>query len=190
MLFLGFLYIISIYVTYLLAGLGLLYGMASIPQYLAEYISIGVGTLIVFAGLLEIKDFFWYGRWFSLSIPVAAAKKLDSIAQKATIPGVILMGVFVSAVELPCTGAPYLAIITLLSLYFDWTAFMLLLIYNVIFVLPLVVILLMVAAGKKLHELKKWKQDVRPYMRLFIGLLLISLGWLLMLIANGTINFG
>lgn len=190
LLFLGFLYVASVFITYLLAGLGLLYGLASIPQYLAEYISIAVGTLIVFAGLLEIKDYFWYGKWFSLAIPVTFAKKLDEYAQNATIPGVLFLGAFVSAVELPCTGAPYLAIITLLSLYFDWTAFLLLILYNFIFVLPLVVILIMVAMGKKLHELKKWKQDARPYMRLFIGLLLVSLGWLLMLIANGTINLG
>ncbi|MBI4441474.1 GAP family protein [Candidatus Woesearchaeota archaeon] len=187
---LGFLYILSVFVTYLLAGMGLLYGLASIPLYMAEYISIFVGTLIVFAGFLEIKDFFWYGRWFSLAIPVTFSKLLDTYAQRATIPGIIFLGAFVSAVELPCTGAPYLAIITLLSLYFDWTAFLLLVLYNVIFVLPLIILLFMIAAGKKLHELKRWKQEVRPYMRLFIGLLLIALGWLLMLIANGTINLG
>ncbi len=190
LLFLGLLYVGSVYVTYFLAGLGLMYGLASIPMYMAEYISITVGFFIIFAGLLEVKDFFWYGKWFSLSIPVGVAKKLNDYAQRATIPGIIAMGVFVSAVELPCTGAPYLAIITLLSLYFDWTAFWLLVIYNFIFVLPLLIIVLMVAAGKRLHEVKKWKQDVRPYMRLFIGLLLIGLGWLLMLIANGTINLG
>ncbi len=190
MLMLGFFYVATVYITYLLAGLGLLYGMASIPLYAAEYISIAVGTFIVFAGLIEIKDFFWYGKWFSLAIPSRFAKQIDVYAQKATVPGVILMGMFVSAVELPCTGAPYLAIITMLSLYFDWTAFLLLLLYNFIFVLPLIIIIIMVAAGKKLHELKKWKQDVRPYMRLFIGLLLVALGWMLMLIANGTINLG
>ena len=147
-------------------------------------------SLIIFAGLLEIKDYFWYGRWFSLSIPGRLAKKLDKLASKVTVPGMILLGVFVAGVELPCTGAPYLAIITLLSQYFDFNAFLLLLYYNVIFVSPLVVILGMVAAGKKLHEVKKWKQESRGVMRLLIGLMLVGMGWLLMLIANGTINFG
>ena len=51
-------------------------------------------------------------------------------------------------------------------------------------------ILVLVASGVKLQALKKWKQESRGYMRLFIGLLLIGLGWLLILIANGTVNFG
>lgn len=190
MLMLGSIYILAVLVVYLLAGLGLIYFLASLPLVITEIISIVVGLLIVFAGALEIKDYFWYGRWFSLSIPPIFAKKLHDYTSKATIPMVIFLGAFVSAVELPCTGAPYLAIITLLSQYFDFTAFILLVIYNIIFVSPLIVILLLVAAGVKLHKLKKWKQESRGAMRLMIGLLLIAMGWLLILIANGTINFG
>ena len=74
MLFLGGLYIFSIFVTYLLAGLGLLYFLGSIPLFVTEYISIFVGTIIILLGLVEIKDYFWYGRWFSLGIPVFFAK--------------------------------------------------------------------------------------------------------------------
>ena len=190
MLMLGSLYIFSVMTVYFVAGLGLIYFFAALPIIIAEYLSIIVGVLIIFAGLLEIKDYFWYGRWFSLTIPPVFAKKLHNYTSKATVPGVIFLGAFVSAVELPCTGAPYLAIITLLSQYFDFTAFLLLVLYNVLFTAPLWVILFMVAAGKKLHDVKKWKQDSRGTMRLFIGLLLIAMGWLLILIANGTINFG
>ena len=190
MLLLGSLYITSVLIVYLLAGVGLTYYFSTLPLALAEYISIAVGVLIIFAGLLEIKDFFWYGRWFSLTIPGAFAKKIHNYASKTTIFGVIFLGAFVSAVELPCTGAPYLAIITLLSQNFDTAAFMLLVLYNIVFVSPLIIILLLVASGVKLHEIKRWKQANRPFMRLLIGLMLVGLGWLLMLIANGTINLG
>jgi cytochrome c biogenesis protein CcdA len=190
MVWLGSLYISAVMITYLLAGLGLLYFLASIPLWVTELISITIGLLIVFAGLLEIKDFFWYGRWFSLAIPGPFVSKIQQLSKKTTISGVILLGVFVSAVELPCTGAPYLAIITLLSQYFDLTAFLLLVFYNFVFVTPLIIILLLVAGGVKLQRINKWKQQNKPYMRLLVGLLLIALGWLLMLIANGTINLG
>ena len=190
MLFLGGLYIFSVFIVYLLAGFGLLFFLSNLPLALTEYLSIGVGLLIIIAGLVEIKDYFWYGRGFSLAIPGYFAKKLHNYASRTTIPGIILLGAFVSAVELPCTGAPYLAIITLLSQYFDFNALLLLIFYNIIFVLPLVVILLLVAGGKRLHGIKKWKQTNRPFMRLLTGMLLIAMGWLLMLIANGTINFG
>jgi len=122
--------------------------------------------------------------------PPQFAKIIHKYADKATIPSVIFLGAFVSAVELPCTGAPYLAIISMLSQYFDATAFFMLVFYNIIFVLPLIIILIMVAAGVKIEFIKHWKQNNRGYMRLFIGLLLIALGWALMLIANGTINLG
>lgn len=190
MLFLGGLYIFSIFITYLLAGLGLLFFLGSIPLFVTEYISITVGSIIVLLGLIEIKDYFWYGRWFSLGIPAVFAKKIHNVAKNLTIPGVLLTGAFVAGVELPCTGAPYLAIITILSTNFNLEAFVMLVLYNIVFVLPLIVILLLVAGGTKLPAVKMWKQESRGIMRLAIGLLLVGLGWLLILIANGTINFG
>lgn len=190
MLTLGFVYCFSVFTVYLAAGLGLVYFLGRIPLVVTEYLSISVGLLVVFAGILEIKDYFWYGRGFSLAIPASMAKKIEGFASRTTIWGVALLGGFVSVVELPCTGAPYLAIITILAQYFDWKAFMLLVLYNIIFVSPLIVILLMVASGKKIQEIKGWKQDNRGFMRLAIGILLVGLSWLLILIANGTINLG
>jgi cytochrome c biogenesis protein CcdA len=188
--FLGSLYIGAIFFTYLLAGLGLIYFLASVPLFVAEYLAIIVGSFVILAGLLEIKDFYWYGRGFSLQIPPYFAEKIHKFSKNVTVPGVILLGAFIAGVELPCTGAPYLAIITLLSLNFDAYAFLLLIIYNVVFVLPLVVILCLVALGTKIEKISAWKQSNKGYMRFAIGFMLIGLGWLLMLIANGTINFG
>ncbi len=190
LLFLGGLYIFSIFVTYLLAGIGLIYFLASVPIYIAEYLSLIVGSFVILAGLLEIKDFFWYGKGFSLQIPSIFARKIHKYSKKITVPGIIFLGAFIAGVELPCTGAPYLAIITMLSLNFNITAFALLVLYNLIFVAPLIVILLMVAAGTKVSSIKRWKQANKGYMRFAIGFMLIGLGWLLILIANGTINFG
>ena len=190
MLLLGGLYVFSVLVVYFLAGLGLLYFLSTIPLWITEYLSISVGILIISAGILEIKDFFWYGKWFSLTIPGRFVEKIHLLSNRTTVPGVILLGAFVSAVELPCTGAPYLAIITMLSQYFDFTAFLLLILYNIIFVLPLVAILAAVMLGTKVQDLARWKQSSRAHMRLAIGIILIILGWLLILIANGTINLG
>src|SRR3989338_1051040 len=186
----GLAYILAVMAVYILAGLGLVYLFASIPLVVSEYLSIVVATIIVIAGMLEVKDYFWYGRGFSLAIPSVFAKRLHGFAAKQTLPAIIALGALVSAVELPCTGAPYLAIITFLSQYFDLTAFLLLILYNVIFVLPLFAILGLVLLGVKLHSIKRWKQSNKPLMRLLTGLLLVFLGWLLLLIAAGHINFG
>ncbi|MEK7572023.1 MAG: hypothetical protein AAB553_07155 [Patescibacteria group bacterium] len=190
LLLLGGLYIGSIFLTYLIAGLGLIYFLASVPLYVAEYLSLIVGSFVILAGLLEIKDFYWYGKGFSLQIPPYFAEKIHQYSKNVTIPGVIFLGAFIAGVELPCTGAPYLAIITLLSLNFDAYAFLLLVLYNIIFVLPLIIILVLVATGMKVSKIKNWKEGNKGYMRFAIGLMLVALGWLLILIANGTINFG
>jgi cytochrome c biogenesis protein CcdA len=190
MLVIGLIYIAAIYITYLAAGLGLIYFFNSIPLYIAEYIAIIVGTIIVGAGIVEIKDYFWYGQGFSLMISPERAKQVHKYVKNISIPGTIFLGIFVAAVELPCTGAPYLAIILVLSQNFNFTAFLLLLLYNVIFVLPLIIILFMVYFGRKVQYIKMWKHKNRAYMRLITGVVLILLGWLLILIANGVINIG
>jgi len=189
MLFYGFFYILAVFVTYVLAGFGILYFLSSVPLYISEYISIVVGSLIVIAGLIEIKDFFWYGQGITLAIPPERAKQIHEMTKKITLPGVIFLGIFVAGVELPCTGAPYLAILLLLSQNFNFAAFLMLILYNIIFVMPLIVILLMVYGGVKIQKIKRWKQANRGYMRLATGIILVLLGWLLILIANGTITF-
>lgn len=187
---LGGLYILAIFLTYLAAGLGLIYFFSMIPIWVSEYLSIFVGSIVIFAGLLEIKDFYWYGKGFSLQIPHYFIDKIHKLSKNMTVPGVMLLGSFIAGVELPCTGAPYLAIITILSLNFDINALLLLILYNIVFVLPLIVILLVVATGTKIHKVKAWKENNKGYMRFAIGFMLIALGWLLIMIANGTINFG
>jgi len=190
MLIFGLTYIGAVFVTYILAGLGLTVFLSQIPLVVAAYISIGVASILTIAGLVEIKDFLWYGKGFSLSISPTMAKKIHEYATKMTFPSLLFLGAFVAAVELPCTGGPYLAIILLLSQHFGLAAFGLLILYNLIFVLPLIVILIIFLIGTRVTSIKMWKQKYRAHMRLFTGLLLIGLSWLLILIANGTINFG
>ena len=188
MMYYGFMYILAVFVTYVLAGFGILYFLSSIPLSISEYISIFVGSLIIGAGLIEIKDFFWYGIGITLAIPPERAKQIHDMTKKITLPGVLVLGAFVAGVELPCTGAPYLAILLLLSQNFNFAAFLMLILYNLIFVLPLIVILLMVHFGFKIQHIKRWKQNNRTYMRLASGIILVFLGWLLILIANGAIT--
>ena len=186
----GFIYIGAVYVTYFLAGLGLILFLTQIPIFIAEYIAIVVGLIIIAGGLVEIKDFYWYGEGISLAIPPERAKQIHEMAKKLTFPSLVFLGAFVAGVELPCTGGPYLAITLILSQNFNLTALLLLVLYNIIFVMPLIVILILAYSGTRITMLKKWKQKNRRYMRLATGIVLIYLGWMLMLIANGTINLG
>jgi len=184
----GTLYISAVFITYFIFGLGLMSFISAVPQVVAEYISIAVGLLVIFAGIVEIKDYFWYGKGFSLMIPGKYAQKIKDRMQSLSVSTVVFLGIFVAAVELPCTGGPYLAITLLLAQQFDLTALFLLFIYNVIFVLPLIIIMIMVLVGTKIQHVQEWKQINKASMRLATGVILLALGFALMLIANGTIN--
>lgn len=92
-----------------------------------------------------------------------------------------------AAVELPCTGGPYLAITALLVHQFDFLALMCLLLYNFIFVLPLIVIMVLAYIGITAVHLDKWKNANKKYMRLASGLLMVVLDVVLILFALDVI---
>ena len=189
MLGVGAIYITAVFITYLAAGFGLLVFIQKLN--ISEVLSWIVGLLVIILGLIEIKDFFWYGKGISLRIPAKRAKQIQKYIKHITIPGSIILGIFVAAVELPCTGGPYLAITTLLAkIGFSWKIFWLLVFYNFIFVLPLIVILLLVFFGISAKKIQKWKDKEKRWMRLFAGIVMICLGILLILWAKGIISFG
>lgn len=184
MLLAGLIYIISVYATYFLLGIGIFTlaytaGLAKKFYWLAAFLAIG-------AGLFEVKDYFWYGKGFSLQMIPGGAKRIHHYAKlmqkleknhpKMTFAVAALLGIVVVFFELPCTGAPYLAILGMLS-QGDFTAGIpLLLLYNLVFILPLFVIIGLVFFGSTSRKLEKWRKKHRGLMRLVIGLFLIALG--------------
>lgn len=188
MLIIGLIYILAVFVTYFLAGIGLLLFIQRFN--LAEFIGVIVGIIIIILGIIEMKDFWFYGKGISLSIPYKRSKQIEKMVKKITIPGSIILGIFVAAVELPCTGGPYLAITAFLSkIGINVKVLSYLFLYNFIFVLPLLVLLLLVYFGMSVKSLQKWKQKNRKWMRLITGIVLIGLGILLILFATNSISF-
>ena len=188
MIITGIIYISAVYITYFLAGIGLLLFIQRFN--IAEPLGIFVGVLIILLGLIEIKDFWWYGKGITLSIPVKRAHQIEKMVKKITIPGAIVLGIFVAAVELPCTGGPYLAITALFSkIGFNPVILSYFLLYNFIFVLPLIIILFLTYFGTSTKKIHKWKQKNRKWMRLFTGLVMVCLGILLILFATNIISF-
>lgn len=181
----GLTYISAVFLTYLAAGLFLLPVISQFGRISAGVYVI-IGAILVVSGLLEIKDFFFYGKGLSLSISPSAGRRIEALVRRITgkISTSFALGVFVALVELPCTGAVYLGVLALVSLAgFTANNFLLLIVYNFLFVLPLVVILLLVHSGGETEKFEKWRERYRRYMRLAIGLLLIALGgWMVQFI--------
>ena len=186
MLMVGLIYISTVFLSYFMAGLGLMVVIQKLQ--ITDIIGTIVGILVILLGFVEIKDFFWYGQGFSLAIPKKQVKKIKEKMKVASIPGVIVLGFFVAAVELPCTGGPYLAITTILARDFQWTALWYLALYNLIFVLPLIVILVIAYVSCNINQIEVWKKKHRKWMRLATGLVMVALGILLILYAQGKIS--
>lgn len=176
MLKVGFIYITTVYVVYLAAGLGLLAVFQSV-SFISKYILYAAATLAIIAGLINIKDFFFYGKGFSLAIPESKRHLLDKYIKHASIPASIILGFLVALFELPCTGGFYLAILALLARETTfWSGFAYLAFYNLVFVAPLFIILLIVYKGVSPQKLEEWRLAKRTWMRLAMGLILVGLG--------------
>jgi cytochrome c biogenesis protein CcdA len=138
-----------------------------------------VSALAILIGLWEMKDLLWYGKWFSIEVPERWKPRLKAAtASVITIPGAFLVGVLDSLFLAPCTSGPYLAILSLLSqtterLY----GAMLLLVYNLIFVLPMIAITLMVHFGvTTTARAERWRQAKLTKLHFVTGLVMVALG--------------
>jgi cytochrome c biogenesis protein CcdA len=182
----GLAYTVGVYATYIIGGLTLLsvFNAVRAITVVSQWLYAVIGAFIIIAGILEVKDFFWYGRWFALSIP---KKFIGYIERKvetthASLYAAFAFGTVITLIELPCTGAPYLAILTLMSqsgLNFI-TGIPLLLLYNLVFVLPLLVIIGMAYYGTEIKRMESWKKENRGTMRLAIGVALLAVGiWII-----------
>lgn len=184
MLIAGLIYITAVYVTYFLIGVGI-FTLAYTAGFAKPFYWFAASVAII-AGLFEVKDYFWYGKGFSLQmIPGAAERikkysnameRMETVHPALSLLVAAFLGIFVVFVELPCTGAPYLAILGMLSKGLYAEGIPLLLLYNLIFILPLFVIVGLVYFGHTSKSLEKWRKENRGLMRLGIGLILLALG--------------
>ena len=180
MLKVGIVYIAVVYISYFLAGVGLI-GIISTVN-ISNYITKAAGVILILAALFNIKDFFWYGKGLTLEIPQSKRAKMHELIKKSSVPAAIVLGVFVSFFELPCSGAFYLAALSLLAKYETfWNGVGYLLIYNFIFVLPLIVILMLAYYGFSSEAMNKFREEKRKWLKLSMGVGMLVLGVLILI---------
>ena len=178
LMILGAVYIFAVYLTYFLAGLGLLHVISRFN--LAPIVKGVAGGILLIAGIISFKEVLKPGTTF-LRIPDKAKGLLTRWLTKASIPGTFVAGMIVSGVELPCTGEVYLGILSILSGATNKAlGYWYLGIYNLVFVAPLILILLLAIFGVKTEKLEKVFKGKTKMMRILAGLLMLALSaWLL-----------
>jgi cytochrome c biogenesis protein CcdA len=175
----GFTYVGAIYLTYFGIGIGLLtVFQLGAPHLMAK---LGAGLMIAL-GLVNIKDFFWYGIGPSLTLPKVGGAARDRWMRRATLPATAVVGFLVGICEFPCTGGIYVGILGLLSTQTSfWNGLAYLAIYNVMFVLPLVALLLVISNRRVVGQFSRWMATNKRQLRLGQGLVMIAIGAIILL---------
>ena len=172
----GLSFTISIYISYFLMGLGLFSALQATGLSHGFYLF--VTFLAVVVGLLNIKDYFWYGKGFLMEVPLSWRPTMKKILNSATSPfGAFIAGFAVSLFELPCTGGPYIVILGLLAREVTKeVGIMYLLLYNLVFVSPLIILSIIIYRGLSTTEkLERIRQDKVRILHLIAGLLMLGI---------------
>jgi cytochrome c biogenesis protein CcdA len=173
---LGTIYIGSVFLTYLALGVGVL----SVAELLTQrHLAARLGAVVAIAlGLWMLKDYFLPDVGLRLTAPAAVAGWARASARRATVPALVAGGVLIGLCTVPCSGAIYLAVLSLLAAQSRALAgFGYLVLYNGIFVLPLVAILLAASARPTLNRLAHWNLHHREGVRLGLGTAVVFMGF-------------
>ena len=176
-LYAGLAFSASIYFSYLLMGLGLLCAINAGGFTKGFYLIVAV--LAIFIGLFNLKDYLWYGKWFRMEVPMSWRPRMKALLKSVTsVPGAFLIGFLISLFLLPCTSGPYLVILGLLSnVATKQVGFLLLLLYNFIFILPMLGITLGVYFGFTTTEkTEEWRIRKLKVLHLIAGFIILLLG--------------
>lgn len=171
----GSVYIFGIFLTYLLIGLGITRALAlfGVPHFASK---IGASVVIIWA-ILDLLNEFIPNFPIKLKIPQAAHQRMADLMSRGTVLGAFVLGVFVGLTEFPCTGGPYLFILGLLHDNATFSSGLLYLtLYNLIFVAPLIVILILGSDRPLLEKVQSWKKQNTRSFRLWMGGIMLVLG--------------
>lgn len=173
----GLVYVGGIFLTYVLIGLGILKVLTifNIPNSMAKF---GAAAIILF-GIINLINEFFPKFPIKLKMPDASHGKVGELITKATVPAAFVLGLLVGMFEFPCTGGPYLLVLGLLH---DDASFLkgfwYLVLYNLIFVLPLLVALLISTDKPILEKLDKLRRMETKKGRVWVALVVIAMGLL------------
>jgi len=161
---------------------------------------IGIALIALTAGTINCKELFAFRKGVTLMIQeqhkgplLKRLKRMRDLVVSGSVPTLILASVslaaFASLVELPCTaGFPiiYTGILTGKILENSFSYYLSLLFYNLVYVIPLLVIITLFGFTFKGRKITKNQMQVIKFIG---GLIMILLG-LILLINPGLIGIG
>lgn len=172
---LGGTYIAGIFTAYFLIGLGILkvLHLFNTPHFMGK---LGATLLIVF-GVINLLNRFFPRFPVKLKIPHMVKGPMGKLMDRASFPAVFGLGFLVGICQFPCMGGPYLMVIGLLRDQVTYmSGFGYLFLYNLILILPLVVVLWISAKKEMVDKVQVWKRDNMDGLKLWAGIAMIIIG--------------
>ncbi len=194
-LMVGIAYTLAVFITYYAVGAGFLGFLAALPifQIIARWVYILTGILAVVLGVLSLVDFVKAKRGnlqgMTLQLPDKLKKRIHRIIISENEPrtrrnflfAAFITGFFVSLLELACTGQVYLpTIIYVLGIPgLRMKAHLYLLVYNFMFVVPLLFVFLISYLGATSEQLNAFLRRNTATIKFLTALLFFGMAALL-----------
>ncbi len=178
----GILFSAAVFIGYFIYGAIIIQFFKLFAEFLKSsslYIYKGLAILAMIIGALNIKDFFMYKPGgMATEMPIFLRPKVKKIISGITSPtGAFIIGFLVTLFLLPCTIGPYIVASGLLSEIGFLSALPWLIYYNLIFILPMIIITLIIYFGfAKVNDVSGWKERNIRKLHLIAGILLFMVG--------------
>ncbi len=172
----GSLYVGAVWVTYFIIGLGLLSFLGWLGQdHLVTRVAV---VLALVMALWMLKDVFLPGWGPSMMAPAGTHGRMHKAIERGGLAGMLIAGVLVGICTVPCSGAIYLAIVTVLNASGGGpTGLALLALYNVAFIVPLLAMLLAVSDRRVLGRLGRWNRSSSPWVKAGLALAVLAMSF-------------
>lgn len=192
----GGFYCVSCFITYLLLGMGIfeflkLFHGNSLFKNILNWSMFGI--LIIFA-VISFHDAWLFRKTGTassvlLQLPDSFKKKIHEIMHKGLayrflIPGALFIGFVVTIIESVCTGQVYVPTLVLLIKQYgnSWKWLLYLILYNVMFIIPLITIFAASYYGATTNVLLRWTKNDLVIGKTAMGIFFLILGILMLLL--------
>jgi len=168
----------AVYLTYFLLGIGVLTAIRTYTLSFSPLFFQIVGVISVIFGLLNIKDYFWYGKGILMEVPLRWRPKMKNLILDVTSPwGAFAIGLVVSFFLLPCLSGPYAVILAMLASKKELLqSIVYMVLYNIIFILPMTIVVLLMYFGLPPERAEAWRKEKLRLLHLIAGIVLLALG--------------
>src|SRR5581483_9321245 len=153
----GGIYILGIFLTYLALGFGLLGALQAAKVLSSSHLVSRVAAVVaLLLGLMALQEALLPELGSRLSAHMNMAR-MRSLVSRMSVPALFGAGVLVGLCTVPCAGSVYLAVLALLSTQATLLAGIgYLVLYNVVFVAPLVIMLGLASSPPVYRKLARW----------------------------------